>query len=103
MEKEASLETGTDTPCPPVRRTGKLSAADPKAPTGKTLPEDPGAPHRQAGLRGPRSTPLAGGTPRISRLRPVASGRLPATGDAEVPLETLDAVEALGSTGADRG
>ena len=43
-KKRCPFQTGTYTPCPPVRRTGKGSAEDPKAPTGKTLPEDPKAP-----------------------------------------------------------
>lgn len=100
MEKEVFLETGTYTPCPPVRRTGKGSAADPKAPT------------LQDATRGPRSTPPAGRTPRMPRLPPVPTGkqpaedaeaptggpgRLPATGDAKVPLG------GLGVDGADRG
>lgn len=114
-KKRCPFETGTYTPCPPVRRTGKGSAADPKAPTlqdatrgpwstppCKTLPEDPGAPH------------LASRTPRMPRLPPVPTGkqpaedaeaptggpgRLPATGDAKVPLDASGSMGDIGRQG----
>ena len=114
MEKEVFLETGTYTPCPPVRRTGKGSAEDPKAPTGKTLPEDPGAPTLQAVYRGCRSTHLARCYPRMPRLRPVALAAFPRPGtprrpwtpwrrpgalDTEAPLGVLGHQGVLGRLG----
>ena len=99
-KKRCPFETGTYTPCPPVRRTGKGSAEDPKAPT------------LQGATRGPRSTHLASGLPGMPEHPPCkmlpedagaptgGPGRLPATRDAKAPLETLGILDAKVSLGA---
>ena len=76
MEQEAFLETGTDTPCPPVRRTGKGSAEDPKAPT------------LQAVYRGCRGSYLASQSSRMPYAPTGGPGRLPMAEDTEVSLDT---------------
>ena len=85
-KKRRPFQTGTDTPCPPVTRTGKRSTANPEAPARKTF-----ARGRRGSAGDPRRPP-AGGTPWAPKPSTGSLGALPAR---PIRLRTLDAASRL--------